>query len=56
MPPSLEQSTLHVALIGVWGRGAQRNYATFQMTLYLGLGALIALVGSLVMPGSRPTP
>jgi NADH-quinone oxidoreductase subunit M len=32
-------------MIGVWGRGEQRNYATFQITLYLSLGALIALVG-----------
>jgi NADH-quinone oxidoreductase subunit M len=32
-------------MIGVWGRGEQKNYATFQITLYLSLGALIALVG-----------
>jgi NADH-quinone oxidoreductase subunit M len=32
-------------MIGVWGRGRQKNYATFQITLYLSLGALIALVG-----------
>ena len=32
-------------MIGVWGRGAQRNYATFQITLYLSLGALLALAG-----------
>jgi NADH-quinone oxidoreductase subunit M len=32
-------------MIGLWGRGEQRNYATFQITLYLSLGALIALVG-----------
>ena len=32
-------------MIGVWGRGQQKNYATFQITLYLSLGALIALVG-----------
>src|SRR5206468_4980418 len=24
-------------MIGVWGRGAQKNYATFQITLYLSL-------------------
>src|SRR5216684_1170167 len=32
-------------MIGVWGRGEQKNYATFQITLYLSLGALIALLG-----------
>jgi len=32
-------------MIGVWGRGQRKNYATFQITLYLSLGALIALVG-----------
>jgi NADH-quinone oxidoreductase subunit M len=36
-------------MIGVWGRGAQKNYATFQITLYLSLGALIALVGLLAL-------
>ncbi|MCI0537172.1 MAG: NADH-quinone oxidoreductase subunit M [Verrucomicrobiales bacterium] len=32
-------------MIGVWGRGADKNYATFQITLYLTVGALVALVG-----------
>lgn len=32
-------------MIGVWGRGADRNYATFKITLYLSLGALLALAG-----------
>src|SRR3954463_8388514 len=32
-------------MIGVWGRGIQKNYATFQITLYLSIGALIALIG-----------
>ncbi len=32
-------------MIGVWGRGRDKNYAAFQMTLYLTLGALFALVG-----------
>ena len=32
-------------MIGVWGRGANRNYATYKITLYLSLGALLALVG-----------
>jgi NADH-quinone oxidoreductase subunit M len=36
-------------MIGVWGRGAQRNYATFQITLYLSLGALIALSGLIAL-------
>ncbi len=36
-------------MIGVWGRGEQRNYATFQITLYLSLGALIALIGLLAL-------
>src|SRR5580692_8890088 len=32
-------------MIGVWGRGEKKNYATFQITLYLSIGALIALLG-----------
>ena len=36
-------------MIGVWGRGAQKNYATFQITLYLSLGALIALAGLIAL-------
>jgi NADH-quinone oxidoreductase subunit M len=36
-------------MIGVWGRGEQKNYATFQITLYLSIGALIALVGLIVL-------
>ena len=32
-------------MIGVWGRGERRNYATFNLTIYLSLGALIALIG-----------
>lgn len=32
-------------MIGVWGRGENKNYATFNITLYLTAGALIALVG-----------
>jgi NADH-quinone oxidoreductase subunit M len=32
-------------MIGVWGRGDRKNYATFQMTIYLSLGALVALIG-----------
>ena len=36
-------------MIGVWGRGPQRNYATFQITLYLSAGALLALAGLLAL-------
>jgi NADH-quinone oxidoreductase subunit M len=36
-------------MIGVWGRGANKNYATFQITLYLSLGALIALIGLIAL-------
>ncbi len=32
-------------MIGVWGRGENKNYATFNITLYLSAGALLALVG-----------
>jgi NADH-quinone oxidoreductase subunit M len=32
-------------LIGVWGHGPDRNAATFKITLYLSLGALLTLVG-----------
>jgi len=36
-------------MIGVWGRGEKKNYATFQITLYLSVGALIALVGLIAL-------
>ncbi len=36
-------------MIGVWGRGERKNYATFQITLYLSLGALLALIGLLAL-------
>ncbi|HVV71984.1 MAG TPA: NADH-quinone oxidoreductase subunit M [Verrucomicrobiae bacterium] len=36
-------------MIGLWGRGPQKNYATFQITLYLSLGALIALIGLIAL-------
>lgn len=32
-------------MIGVWGRGENRTYATFKITIYLTIGALIALIG-----------
>lgn len=36
-------------MIGIWGRGEDRAYATFQITLYLSLGALISLIGLVVL-------
>jgi len=36
-------------MIGVWGKGPDRNYATFKMTLYLSFGALIALIGLIML-------
>src|SRR5712672_4599533 len=36
-------------MIGVWGRGERKNYATFQFTIYLSIGALIALLGLLAL-------
>jgi NADH-quinone oxidoreductase subunit M len=36
-------------MIGVWGRGERKNFATFQITLYLSIGALIALIGIIAL-------
>src|SRR6185436_9268600 len=36
-------------MIGLWGRGEQKNFATFQITLYLSLGALVALIGLIAL-------
>jgi NADH-quinone oxidoreductase subunit M len=36
-------------MIGVWGRGEKKNYATFQITIYLSIGALIALIGLIAL-------
>ncbi len=36
-------------MIGVWGRGERKNYATFQITLYLSIGAFLALVGLIAL-------
>ena len=36
-------------MIGVWGRGEKKNYATFQITIYLSIGALIALFGLIAL-------
>jgi len=36
-------------MIGVWGRGTEKNFAAFQITLYLSIGALLALIGLLAL-------
>jgi NADH-quinone oxidoreductase subunit M len=36
-------------MIGVWGHGERKNYATFQITLYLSLGALVTLAGLIAL-------
>ncbi len=36
-------------MIGVWGRGERKNFATFQITLYLSIGALLALIGLIAL-------
>ncbi len=36
-------------MIGVWGRGENREFAAYKMTLYLSLGALLALVGLIMI-------
>jgi len=36
-------------LIGVWGVGKDKNYAAYQITLYLSLGALLVLAGLLAV-------
>src|SRR5258706_1123624 len=36
-------------MVGVWGRGEQKNYAAFQITLYLSIGAFLALVGLIAL-------
>ena len=45
-------------MIGVWGRGENKNFAAYQITLYLSLGALLVLIGLLALylqlpPGQR---
>jgi NADH-quinone oxidoreductase subunit M len=32
-------------MIGLWGKGDDKNYAAYQITLYLSVGALLVLVG-----------
>ncbi|MDH7504074.1 MAG: NADH-quinone oxidoreductase subunit M [Verrucomicrobiota bacterium] len=36
-------------MIGIWGRGEDRVYATYQITLYLSFGALLVLVGLIAL-------
>ena len=36
-------------MIGVWGRGERKNYATYQITIYLSIGALLALIGLIAL-------
>jgi NADH-quinone oxidoreductase subunit M len=36
-------------MIGVWGRGERKNYAAYQITIYLTVGALIALIGLIAL-------
>src|SRR4051794_23382283 len=36
-------------MIGVWGRGERKAYAAFQITLYLSVGAFIALAGLIAL-------
>jgi NADH-quinone oxidoreductase subunit M len=43
-------------MIGVWGRGEQKNYATYQITLYLSIGALLVLVGLIGVYLQLPAP
>lgn len=36
-------------MIGVWGRGSERGYAAYQITIYLSIGALLALLGLIAL-------
>jgi len=36
-------------MIGVWGRGENRDYAAYKITLYLSLGALLTLAGIILL-------
>jgi NADH-quinone oxidoreductase subunit M len=36
-------------MIGVWGVGKEKNYAAYQITLYLSVGALLVLAGLLAV-------
>lgn len=41
-------------MIGVWGSGERKNYATFQITIYLTIGALLALAGLILLYLQEP--
>ena len=43
-------------MIGVWGRGENKNFATFQITLYLSVGALLVLLGLIALYLQLPAP
>ncbi len=43
-------------MVGVWGRGENKNYAAFNLTMYLSLGALLALFGLLALYLQVPAP
>lgn len=36
-------------MIGMWGRGDQKTYAAFNITLYLSVGALLSLIGLIAL-------
>src|SRR5205807_2406173 len=36
-------------MIGLWGRGDRKMYAAWQITIYLSIGALLALVGLIAL-------
>jgi NADH-quinone oxidoreductase subunit M len=42
-------------MIGLWGRGPEKNYAAFKITIYLTLGAMIALVGLILVYAQTQT-
>jgi NADH-quinone oxidoreductase subunit M len=43
-------------LIGIWGQGEDKNYAAYQITLYLSAGALLVLLGLLALYLQLPPP
>jgi NADH-quinone oxidoreductase subunit M len=43
-------------MIGVWGKGENKNFATFQITLYLSVGALLVLLGLIALYLQLPPP
>jgi NADH-quinone oxidoreductase subunit M len=43
-------------MIGLWGRGENKNFAAFQITLYLSVGALLVLLGLIALYLQLPAP